>query len=87
MRLTWGGEFIHAAPWSVGDQGRRNVSHGCINMSTPNAAWLFARVLTGDPVVVRNAGPRVDVGNGWSDWSVTFSQWLERSATGMQTTG
>jgi lipoprotein-anchoring transpeptidase ErfK/SrfK len=86
MRLTWGGEFIHAAPWSVGDQGRRNVSHGCINMSTPNAAWLFARVLTGDPVVVRNAGPRVDVGNGWSDWSVTFSQWVERSATGMQTT-
>ena len=21
MRLTWSGEFIHAAPWSVGQQG------------------------------------------------------------------
>ncbi len=28
MRLTWGGEYIHAAPWSVADQGVRNVSHG-----------------------------------------------------------
>ena len=34
QRLTWGGEFIHAAPWSVGTQGRRNVSHGCVNVST-----------------------------------------------------
>jgi lipoprotein-anchoring transpeptidase ErfK/SrfK len=86
MRLTWGGEFIHAAPWSVGDQGHRNVSHGCINLSTPNAAWLFDRVQMGDPVLVRNTGTAVEVGNGWSDWSVPFSQWLDRSATGQQST-
>ena len=30
QRLTWGGEYIHSAPWSVGDQGVRNVSHGCV---------------------------------------------------------
>jgi lipoprotein-anchoring transpeptidase ErfK/SrfK len=87
MRLTWGGEFLHAAPWSVGDQGRRNVSHGCINMSTANAAWLYSRVQMGDPVVVRRAGPQVDVGNGWTDWSVSFDRWLERSATGAHPTG
>ena len=29
LRLTNSGEFLHSAPWSVGDQGRRNVSHGC----------------------------------------------------------
>ena len=33
QRLTWGGEFIHSAPWSVGDQGVRNVSHGCVNLA------------------------------------------------------
>ena len=41
MRLTWGGEFIHAAPWSVADQGKRNVSHGCVNLSPENAECLF----------------------------------------------
>jgi lipoprotein-anchoring transpeptidase ErfK/SrfK len=86
MRLTWGGEFFHAAPWSVADQGHRNVSHGCINLSTSNAAWLFARVLPGDPVIVRNTGVAVAVGNGWSDWTVPYSQWLTRSATGSHAT-
>jgi len=38
-RITWGGQYIHAAPWSVGDQGHDNVSHGCVNLSDPNASW------------------------------------------------
>jgi lipoprotein-anchoring transpeptidase ErfK/SrfK len=86
MRLTWGGEFFHAAPWSVADQGHRNVSHGCINLSTSNAAWLFGRVLMGDPVLVTNTGTPVAVGNGWSDWTVPYSTWLTRSATGSHPT-
>ena len=32
-RISNSGIFYHSAPWSVGDQGYRNVSHGCINMS------------------------------------------------------
>jgi lipoprotein-anchoring transpeptidase ErfK/SrfK len=82
MRLTWGGEFIHAAPWSVADQGRRNVSHGCINLSTADAKWVFDRVQLGDPVLVHNTGTPVAVGNGWTDFTATFPQWLTRSATG-----
>jgi lipoprotein-anchoring transpeptidase ErfK/SrfK len=35
VRLTYSGTFTHAAPWSVKDQGVRNVSHGCINLSPP----------------------------------------------------
>jgi lipoprotein-anchoring transpeptidase ErfK/SrfK len=84
MRLTWGGEFIHAAPWSVSDQGHRNVSHGCLNVSTANAAWLFARVQVGDPVAVTRTGTPVAVGNGWSDWSVPFTTWTARSETGVR---
>ena len=34
MRVTYSGEFLHAAPWSVGSQGHANVSHGCTGMST-----------------------------------------------------
>ena len=37
VRLSNNGEFVHAAPWSVAQQGNTNVSHGCINLSTERA--------------------------------------------------
>jgi lipoprotein-anchoring transpeptidase ErfK/SrfK len=86
MRLTWGGEFIHSAPWSVQDQGVRNVSHGCINTAPADAVWLFNRLLVGDPVTVRNTGTPIAIGNGYSDWSDSFDQWTSRSATGARST-
>ena len=46
-RVTWSGEYVHAAPWSVGSQGYANVSHGCTGMSTGNAAWFFETVRRG----------------------------------------
>ena len=52
VRITWGGVYIHSAPWSVGSQGYANVSHGCINLSPDNAAWYFNQVGIGDPVIV-----------------------------------
>ena len=51
--VTWGGVYVHSAPWSVGSQGSTNVSHGCINLSPENAAWYFDTVRTGDPVIVQ----------------------------------
>ncbi|TSE00290.1 L,D-transpeptidase [Skermania sp. ID1734] len=54
-RLTWDGVYVHAAPWSVDDQGHRNVSHGCINLSTDNAKWYFDNVQVGDQVTIQNA--------------------------------
>lgn len=80
MRLTWSGEHIHAAPWSVGDQGVRNVSHGCVNMSTENAKWLFEQVRIGDPVVVLNTGRPLKDGDGWTDWTKSFEDYAEGSA-------
>lgn len=53
VRVTWGGVYVHSAPWSVGSQGYANVSHGCINLSPDNAAWYFDIVKVGDPVIVR----------------------------------
>jgi lipoprotein-anchoring transpeptidase ErfK/SrfK len=82
IRLTWGGEFIHSAPWSVKDQGKRNVSHGCINVAPANAKWLYDRVRVGDPVTVTHTERKLNPGNGWTAWSVDFSGWLESSATG-----
>jgi lipoprotein-anchoring transpeptidase ErfK/SrfK len=51
--VTWGGVYVHSAPWSVGSQGNANVSHGCINLSPDNAEWYFNTVRVGDPVIVQ----------------------------------
>ena len=75
QRITWSGQFIHAAPWSVDDQGERNVSHGCINMSTENAQWLFGKTRIGDPVTVKGTEEQVQFGNGWTDWSMPWAEY------------
>ncbi|MFI0236607.1 Ig-like domain-containing protein [Streptomyces sp. NPDC016845] len=81
-RVTWSGEYVHAAPWSVGSQGAANVSHGCTGMSTSNAAWFFKTVRAGDIVkVVGSYGQEMDpFGNGFGDWNVSWKKWREGSA-------
>jgi lipoprotein-anchoring transpeptidase ErfK/SrfK len=53
VRVTWGGVYVHSAPWSVASQGNANVSHGCINLSPDNAAWYYNTVSIGDPIIVQ----------------------------------
>ena len=52
-RMSWDGIFIHAAPWSVAQQGKSNVSHGCINVSTENGKWVYDNIGQGTPIVVQ----------------------------------
>ncbi|MEV4352374.1 Ig-like domain-containing protein [Actinoplanes sp. NPDC049596] len=80
QRLTWSGQYIHAASWSVGDQGRRNVSHGCVNVSPSNARWLFDNTLIGDPVTVKGTEDKLDYGNGWTPWDVSWEEFKKGSA-------
>lgn len=76
-RISNGGEFVHAAPWSVGDQGNANVSHGCINLSTENAKWFFDTVKKGDVVIQSNTGgPDLQPWDGFGDWQIPWEQWL-----------
>ncbi len=84
MRITWGGEFIHAAPWSVGDQGVNNVSHGCVNMSWDNAEWLFGVTRIGDPVTVRGTEVELVNGNGFTAWNLSWPDFLKGSALPVQ---
>ncbi|MEU6020661.1 Ig-like domain-containing protein [Micromonospora sp. NPDC047134] len=80
QRLTWGGEFIHAAPWSEGQQGTTNVSHGCVNVSMANGAWLFNNTRVGDPIVVKGTERKLQLGNGWTDWNVSWEEYVKGSA-------
>ncbi|MFE1906254.1 Ig-like domain-containing protein [Streptomyces gardneri] len=81
-RVTWSGEYVHAAPWSVGSQGVANVSHGCVGMSTGNAAWFYETVRPGDIVkTVNSAGDTMDTfGNGFGDWNLPWDKWRKGSA-------
>jgi lipoprotein-anchoring transpeptidase ErfK/SrfK len=80
MQLTWDGQFIHAAPWSVKSQGHRDVSHGCTNVSTANAKWLYDNSLVGTPVQVEHTNRQVTDGDGWTDWNVSWATFIKGSA-------
>ncbi|MFJ6195485.1 Ig-like domain-containing protein [Micromonospora sp. NPDC092111] len=80
QRLTWGGEFIHAAPWSEGKQGSVNVSHGCVNVSMKDGAWLFANTRIGDPITVKGTERKLQNGNGWTDWNMSWDDYVKGSA-------
>jgi lipoprotein-anchoring transpeptidase ErfK/SrfK len=64
------GNFVHSAPWSVADQGVRNVSHGCINISPSNAHWFYDNFGVGDPVVVTNSVGSYSQNDGGQDWQI-----------------
>jgi lipoprotein-anchoring transpeptidase ErfK/SrfK len=64
------GDFVHSAPWSVSDQGKRDVSHGCINISPSNAKWFFTNFGAGDPIVVRNSVGTYSKNDGSNDWQL-----------------
>lgn len=80
MRVTYTGEFLHAAPWSLDSQGSANVSHGCIGMSTEDAAWLYERSSVGDVVITTGSEREIEYGNGYTDWDISYADYQEKSA-------
>jgi lipoprotein-anchoring transpeptidase ErfK/SrfK len=80
VHLTYTGTYVHSAPWSMGSQGVRNVSHGCVGASPANAEWFFSSTLPGDIVRVVNSERQVAPGNGFADWQDSWSTWLAGSA-------
>jgi lipoprotein-anchoring transpeptidase ErfK/SrfK len=79
-RLTWGGVYFHSAPWSVGEQGYTNVSHGCINLSEANAAWVYNVSQVGDPVTISGTEVHISPGDGWTVWDMSWDEYKKGSA-------
>jgi lipoprotein-anchoring transpeptidase ErfK/SrfK len=75
VRISNSGEFVHAAPWSVGSQGSANVSHGCVNASDADAQWFYNYTMNGDVVQVLNTPVQLEPWNGYGDWQVPYDQW------------
>jgi lipoprotein-anchoring transpeptidase ErfK/SrfK len=80
MRVTYSGEFVHAAPWSVASQGSANVSHGCTGMSTSNADWLYHMTVRGDVVDYVGTDRPMEPTNGYGDWNIPWDEYKQGSA-------
>jgi lipoprotein-anchoring transpeptidase ErfK/SrfK len=81
-RLTNSGTFFHSAPWSVGEQGHTNVSHGCINLAPTNAKWIYEHGQVGDPVAITGTPIHAAQGNGWTMWDMSWADFVKGSALG-----
>lgn len=81
QRLTYGGEYLHSAPWNIANLGVRSTSNGCTNLAPAVAKHLFDTLEIGDVVQFPNAsGPPMQLGQGYGDWNVTWSGWLTGGA-------
>ncbi|WP_084211885.1 L,D-transpeptidase [Pseudonocardia acaciae] len=81
VRISNDGEFVHSAPWSTGQQGSSNVSHGCVNLAPANAQWFFDHFGTGDVVEITNSGgPPLPVYDTYGDWELDWAHWQSGSA-------
>ena len=82
VRISNNGEFIHSAPWSVAQQGKTNVSHGCVNLSPANAAAVYDAVLPGDPVEISGTSRPLTARDGdYYDWTIPWSTWTAMSSS------
>jgi lipoprotein-anchoring transpeptidase ErfK/SrfK len=81
VRISNNGEFVHAAPWSVKQQGKANVSHGCVNLSPANAKEVYDVALPGDPVEIVGSSQQLGPSDGnYYDWTIPWEAWLAKSA-------
>ena len=81
VRISNNGEFIHANPATNSVQGRYNVTHGCINLSTVNAKAFYDTAMFGDPVEVTGTSIPLSATDGdIYDWAVSWADWQQMSA-------
>ncbi len=75
VRFTFSGDYMHDAPWSVGVQGRSNVSHGCVNLSPTDSKIYYDMAIPGDPVTVTNSTKAGKWDDGWTEWFLSWPTW------------
>ena len=83
VRFTFSGDYYHSAPWSVIDQGSTNVSHGCVNLPPAAAQTYYDLSIPGDPITVTSSTAAGKWDDGWTEWFLTWSQYLKGSALGL----
>ncbi len=71
VRITNGGEYVHAAAWNGKNIGARSTSDGCTNLNTPDAEAFYKFSRIGDVVIYTNTGGPADKPyDGYGDWNL-----------------
>ena len=65
------------------NQGDSNVSHGCVNLSPQDAKTYYDMAIPGDPITITSSTKAGNWDNGWTEWFLSWSQYLAGSATHM----
>jgi hypothetical protein len=66
----------------VGDQGITNVSHGCVNLPPAAAQTYYDMSIPGDPITITASTAAGKWDDGWTQWFLSWSNYLKGSATG-----
>ncbi|MEU5307055.1 Ig-like domain-containing protein [Streptomyces noursei] len=80
MRMTVSGTYAHQAEWAEAAIGIANTSHGCLGMTTKDAAWFYEQAQVGDVFEVNNGKGTVAPGNGFGEWNLPWKDWQRKSA-------
>ncbi|WP_158884636.1 L,D-transpeptidase [Amycolatopsis anabasis] len=81
VRISNNGEFIHGLAASMWAQGKKNISHGCLNLSPKNAKEYYDGVLPGDPVEIEGSTQKLGPEDGdYADWTYSWEDWTAKSA-------
>lgn len=79
-RISNHGEFIHENQDNAANIGRRNTSHGCVNLLEADAKDFFDSALIGDPVEITGSRLGGPVNSDVMDWLVPWPAWQAKSA-------
>jgi lipoprotein-anchoring transpeptidase ErfK/SrfK len=79
VRISYDGEYVHWADWSLWAQGNTDTSHGCLNVSPDNSWWFYKFSRPGDIVDVRNTGRKLALWNS-GYWNESWTVWAAGSA-------
>lgn len=76
LQITYSGEYLHQRSGTpLSTFGRLNVSHGCTGLSEADARWMFDHSRIGDVVRYLGTDRKLEPGNGWTVWNMTYDQW------------
>lgn len=80
VRISNHGEFIHENEENRSNIGKRNTSHGCVNLYESDAKEYFRSALVGDPVEITGSKASMPQTSDIMDWLMDWETWKSKSA-------
>lgn len=75
VRISNHGEFIHENNDNAANIGKKNSSHGCVNLMENDAKAYFDSALIGDPVEISGSVANYPTTSDVFDWLIGWDQW------------